>query len=105
VGRRTSRRSSTGRSAAGGAPYAFAGGADERDRLRALERWFDPPTWAALEAVGLAPGARCWEVGAGAGSIARRLAAAVGPAGEVIATDGSALIVTEALPEVVTAPA
>jgi SAM-dependent methyltransferase len=35
----------------------------------------------------LAPGWRCWDVGAGGGSIARRLSEEVGAAGRVLATD------------------
>jgi SAM-dependent methyltransferase len=42
---------------------------------------------AALREAGAGPGRRCWEVGAGRGSIARWLAAAVGPEGQVVATD------------------
>jgi SAM-dependent methyltransferase len=75
------------------------------ERLRSIERWLDPGTTRVLAALGVRPGWRCWEIGAGAGSIARWLADAVGPDGEVIASDldprligaepGSALTVIE----------
>jgi predicted O-methyltransferase YrrM len=59
----------------------------ERDRLGGLSVQFDPVTVRHLTAVGVAPGWRCLEIGAGAGSIARWLASTVGPAGRVVATD------------------
>jgi SAM-dependent methyltransferase len=58
----------------------------ERERLRMLERSADPTTIAAFERVGVGPGWRCLEVGAGAGSIAGWLADRAGPA-NVVATD------------------
>ncbi len=66
---------------------AGANGAAELQRLRLLERRADPITVERLRAVGIAPGWRCLEVGAGAGSVARWLAEAVGPSGRVTATD------------------
>jgi SAM-dependent methyltransferase len=59
----------------------------ERDRLSALERIFDPGTFRHLDALGVRPGWRCLEVGAGAGSVARWLCRRVGPEGRVVATD------------------
>jgi SAM-dependent methyltransferase len=59
----------------------------ERDRIGSLEAMLDPGTEAVLDAVGVAPGWRCLEVGAGAGSTARWLADRVGPDGHVLATD------------------
>lgn len=59
----------------------------ERSRLSKLERINDPATLARLDEIGVAPGMRCLEVGAGGGSIARALAERVGPAGEVVAAD------------------
>jgi SAM-dependent methyltransferase len=56
-------------------------------RLSALSALFDPSTFRHLEAVGLAPGWRCWEVGAGGPSVAAWMADRVGPAGSVLATD------------------
>lgn len=62
-------------------------GEEERARLAGLSAQFDQVTIRHLTAVGAGPGWRCLEVGAGAGSIARWLAAAVGPTGRVVATD------------------
>jgi 2-polyprenyl-3-methyl-5-hydroxy-6-metoxy-1,4-benzoquinol methylase len=59
----------------------------ELDRLRRLEAIADPATLATFDHIGVAPGWRCLEVGAGAGSIARALASRVGTAGHVVATD------------------
>ena len=73
-------------------PYVLAGGDDrerreESERIALVERYHDPLTAAALAAVGVVPGWRVWEVGAGGGSVARRLSQMVGPAGLVLATD------------------
>jgi SAM-dependent methyltransferase len=59
----------------------------ERRRLAILGRVFDPPTERLLERLGLRPGWRCLEVGAGGGSLARWLASRVTPGGSVLATD------------------
>jgi len=56
-------------------------------RLRALERIYDPASTRRLEALGVAPGWRCLEVGAGGGSITRWLCSKVGPTGRVLAVD------------------
>ena len=56
-------------------------------RFDALAELFDPPTFRRIEALGIAPGWRCWEVGAGGVSVVRWLAGRVGPAGHVLATD------------------
>jgi SAM-dependent methyltransferase len=56
-------------------------------RLDALSAIFDPWTFAHLQAIGLQSGWRCWEVGAGAGSVPDWLAAQVGADGAVLATD------------------
>jgi SAM-dependent methyltransferase len=66
-----------------------AGQTDEAvlQRLRLLEGVFDPVTRRHLEAVGVAEGWTCLEIGAGAGSVAQWLAARAGPAGKVVATD------------------
>lgn len=69
-------------------PYAFAEDAgSERARLGAVERALDPITIAALLDAGAGPGMRCWEAGAGRGSIATWLSHTAGGGGEVIATD------------------
>ncbi|MGC4888797.1 class I SAM-dependent methyltransferase [Micromonospora sp. DT227] len=71
-----------------GTDYAFdTGAADAVPQLHALEAFLDPITTGRLAAPLLAPGVRCWEVGAGGGSMARAMAAAVGPTGRVLATD------------------
>jgi SAM-dependent methyltransferase len=59
----------------------------ELRRLKLLEQAIDPFTISGLETVGVAPGARCLELGGGAGSIARWLSRQVGPGGHVTATD------------------
>ena len=58
-----------------------------RERLALLEALADPGTIRHLEALGVAPGWRCWEAGAGGGSIAAWLCRRTGPAGRVVATD------------------
>ena len=63
------------------------GEADEQARLGGISAMFDPLAVRNLAAVGVAPGWRCLEVGAGTGTIARWLADAVGPSGRVTATD------------------
>ena len=57
------------------------------DRIAALSALFDPVTFRHVDALGIAPGWRCWEVGAGGPSVARGLGERVGPAGRVLATD------------------
>ena len=59
----------------------------ERARLAGLSAQFDPVTVRHLATVGVAAGWHCLEVGAGAGSIARWLAATVGSTGRVVVTD------------------
>jgi len=68
--------------------YLLANAAPEAmDRLTAFATLFDPATFRHLDALGLSPGWRCWEVGAGGTSVVARLAERVGPAGHVLATD------------------
>ena len=72
----------------GTAHYAFPhGGADERRRLDLFAERLDPATIRRIRSLGLAPGARCLEIGGGRGSIARWLCEYAGPAGQVTATD------------------
>lgn len=59
----------------------------ELARLKLLEEVSDPQTIRCLEAVGVGAGWRCLEVGAGAGSVTRWLAARVGASGNVVAAD------------------
>lgn len=56
-------------------------------RLRWLERIYDPATTRRLDHLGVGPGWRCLEVGAGGGSITRWLCSRVGTAGRVMAVD------------------
>ncbi|HUZ76445.1 MAG TPA: methyltransferase [Chloroflexota bacterium] len=60
---------------------------DEERRIQAAEELLDGGTIRVLAGLGLAPGWRCLEVGAGGGSIARWLAGRMNPSGEVVATD------------------
>lgn len=59
----------------------------ERARLGAMEAMYDPITVRHLTAIGVGAGWRCLEIGGGAGSIARRLAAAAGDRGSLVVTD------------------
>jgi len=54
------------------------------DQLSAL---FDATTFRHIEDLGIRPGWRCWEVGAGGTSVISWLAEKAGPTGEVLATD------------------
>ncbi|MEU3711130.1 class I SAM-dependent methyltransferase [Streptomyces catenulae] len=60
--------------------------AGEQGRLRALEDLWDPFTAHCLRQAGIPATARCLEVGAGSGSVARMLARLC-PGGDVTATD------------------
>ena len=60
---------------------------DELTRLRLIEQFNDPSTFRQLDGIGVAEGWQCLEVGAGAGSVVRRLSQRVGPAGKVVAAD------------------
>jgi SAM-dependent methyltransferase len=57
------------------------------DRFTAFTTLFDPATFRHLDGLGLAPGWRCWEVGAGGTSVVDYLSERVGPTGHVLATD------------------
>ena len=59
----------------------------EEERLGNLESRRDPGTIRRMKEIGVGPGWRCLEVGAGRGSIARWLAERVGSTGYVVATD------------------
>lgn len=59
----------------------------ERDRLNSLTRLYDPATIDICTRLGVGPGWRCADVGAGTGSVAQALADLVGPDGSVLATD------------------
>jgi SAM-dependent methyltransferase len=70
----------------GGYAYGHAW-TEERLRLAGLESALDEGTRAHLERLGIEPGWRCIEVGAGGGAVALWLADTVAPDGKVIATD------------------
>jgi SAM-dependent methyltransferase len=61
--------------------------AQERLRLDALGRMYDPGSFAVLAERGIADGWRCLEVGGGSGTIARWMKQQVGARGTVVATD------------------
>jgi SAM-dependent methyltransferase len=56
-------------------------------RLELLGELFDGWTLQRVDALGIAMGSRCWEVGAGGASVPRGLAERVGASGHVLATD------------------
>ena len=56
-------------------------------RFEALSALFDDATFRILDRLGLGPGWRCWEVGAGGATVPRGLAERVGDGGRVLATD------------------
>jgi SAM-dependent methyltransferase len=68
--------------------YSFdASWEGERGRLALIEAWLDPHSIRAFEELGVRPGWRCLDVGAGGGSITQWLCDRVGPAGCVVAVD------------------
>lgn len=69
--------------------YIAAGEKDEAElnRLRILERIFDPQIKRHLDVIGVSEGWKCFEGGAGSGSVAQWLSTRVGSAGKVVATD------------------
>ncbi|MFD5537476.1 hypothetical protein ACFWIJ_06380, partial [Streptomyces sp. NPDC127079] len=74
-------------------------------RFDAFARLFDPTTFRHLEASGLTTGWRCWEVGAGGTSVVSWLAAKVGPAGQVVATDIDTSLLAPTAPAASATPA
>ena len=68
--------------------YIFDNAAPQASqRFASLETLYDPWTIRHLEATGIGPGWRCWEVGGGGGSIAAWLAERCSPGGHVLVTD------------------
>ncbi len=58
-----------------------------RRRLALLEHALDPSTFRRLETIGVAPGWRCLDLGAGGGTVCGWLSPRVGPNGRVVALD------------------
>jgi 2-polyprenyl-3-methyl-5-hydroxy-6-metoxy-1,4-benzoquinol methylase len=71
----------------GGGETTYVLGTEERRRLELLEECLDPITARSLDAIGVAPGWRCLELGGGGGSVTRSLCARVGSSGRVTAVD------------------
>jgi ubiquinone/menaquinone biosynthesis C-methylase UbiE len=70
------------------AEYIFDNAAPQvARRFDALAALYDPITARHLEALGVADGWHCLEVGGGSGSVAAWLARRVGPTGRVVVTD------------------
>jgi len=66
--------------------YVIRGGLEGRERLRVLARVKWPTTRALFDRVGIAPDARCLDLGCGGGDVSVALAGLV-PAGEVVGID------------------
>ncbi len=60
---------------------------DATTQLACLERYLDPLTAERIAPPVIHDGDHCWEIGAGAGSVARMMAREVGWSGLVVATD------------------
>ena len=73
----------------------------ERNRLEMLAEARDPRTRRLLDNTGLSPGWRCWEVGAGGGTVSAWLGKRVGPDGAVWSTDVDLQFHRPVLPNVV----
>lgn len=79
-----------------GKEYVFDTATDlGRQQVTFLEELLDGPTTTFLDEIGVQPGWRCLDVGAGGGSITRWLADRTGPTGGVVAVD----LETDHLPE------
>jgi SAM-dependent methyltransferase len=72
----------------------------ERARLAWIGAVWDAWTFRHLEQIGVGPGWRCVDVGAGAGSVPRWLAARVAPEGRVVATDVEPRLLSPILPAI-----
>lgn len=85
-----------------GERYGVAEGEEdiERRRLSLLAEARDPRTRGILDSTGLGPGWRCWELGAGAGTVSAWLGERVGPGGSVWSTDVDLQFHQPALPNV-----
>ncbi|GIJ72646.1 methyltransferase domain-containing protein [Virgisporangium ochraceum] len=70
--------------------YVMGRTPQEYERLRQQARIWEPATAALLDRVGLAPGARCLDVGCGPGETMRLMADRVGASGRVVGLDTDA---------------
>jgi SAM-dependent methyltransferase len=76
--------------------YAFANArAVQRERLGLLAQLLDAGTFRLLEALGVEPGWRCLEVGAGSGSVSDWLCDRVAPGGSVLSVDLDTTVLVE----------
>jgi 2-polyprenyl-3-methyl-5-hydroxy-6-metoxy-1,4-benzoquinol methylase len=73
--------------AAGAAPQKAAREELLREHFGTLAALFDSGTFSRITQLGIGPGWRCWEAGAGGGTVTGWLAERVGEAGRVVATD------------------
>jgi SAM-dependent methyltransferase len=73
------------------APYALGHAEHELKRLATQASLIDPITRRFFVEAGIMPGMRVLDVGSGAGDVALLLAGLVGPSGQVIGTDTSAM--------------
>jgi SAM-dependent methyltransferase len=67
-----------------------------RTHFATLAALFNPVTFGHMDRLGLAPGWRCWEAGAGGPAVPARLCERVGPGGYVLATDRDISVLQEA---------
>jgi len=76
--------------------YVFDNAGEQTtQRFAGLEHLFDGGTFRHLDALGVARGWRCLEVGGGSGSVARWLGDRVGAQGRVVVTDINTRFLTE----------
>jgi SAM-dependent methyltransferase len=61
--------------------------AEAGERFDALSELFNPSTFRHMLRLGISPGWRAWEIGAGGPSVPQWIAETVGPSGFVLATD------------------
>jgi SAM-dependent methyltransferase len=70
-----------------------------RTHFATLATLFNPGTFHRIETLGIGPGWRCWEAGAGSASLPRWLARHSSPGGYVLATDRDTTALHEDPPE------
>lgn len=68
-------------------PYVFSESSLVDEQMRGISETFDAVTADRLNRIGVQPGSRCLEIGAGNGSVAEMLAELTGPTGHVVATE------------------